>query len=404
MKIVMINALPFGSTGRIMFGIAETARKGGNEVYTFCKSVKSDRNNYGNHSYIGTIKQINITSRLSAYTGLEGVFSKTATKKLLRRLDEIKPDIIHLHNLHGWYINFELLFNYVKTNNIKTVWTLHDCWAFTGHCPHFEMIGCNKWKTGCFGCPQYREYPQSKIDRSKKMYELKKRWFTGVKDLTIVTPSQWLADLVKQSFLKEYPVKVINNGIDLEVFKPTVSDFRKKHNIPENKKIILGVAFGWGIKKGLDVFVELSKRLDDRFQIVLVGTDDNVDKQLPKNIISIHCTQNQKELAEIYTAADLFFNPTKEEVLGLVNIEALACGTPVITFDSGGSPECVDENCGVVVSKNKIDDLLEKIRLICFDNPYTKEACFEKSQQFDKNERFNDYVKLYEKLSEEYKI
>jgi glycosyltransferase involved in cell wall biosynthesis len=226
------------------------------------------------------------------------------------------------------------------------------------------------------------------------MWKLKKKWFTGIKDATIITPSQWLGDLVKQSYLGEYPVKVINNGIDLSVFKPTESDFRKKHNL-ENKHILLGVALFWDYKKGLDVFIELSKRLDDRYQIVLVGTSDEVDKQLPNNIISIHRTQNQEELAEIYSTADVLLNPTREDTFPTVNIESLACGTPIVTFNTGGSPEIINETCGVVTEVNDVDHMEKAIRRICEEKPYSKEACVSRASNFDKDEKFKEYVELY---------
>jgi glycosyltransferase involved in cell wall biosynthesis len=229
------------------------------------------------------------------------------------------------------------------------------------------------------------------------MWRLKKKWFTGVEDMTIVTPSQWLAGLVKESILKDYTVKVIHNGIDLSIFKSMPNNFREKYGIPENKKILLGVAFGWGIRKGLDVFLELEKRLDPhKYQIVLVGTDDKVDKQLPAGIISIHRTQNQQELAEIYTAADLFVNPTREENYPTVNMESLACGTPVLTFRTGGSPEILDENTGAVVDCDDIDALEQEIVRICDKKPHSMEACLTRAKSFDMNERFEEYIKLYE--------
>lgn len=336
---------------------------------------------------------------ISKYTGSERFGSYFGTKQLIKKIKEYKPDIIHLHNIHGRYINIPLLFKYIKKSKIKVVWTLHDCWAFTGHCPHFVYQNCYKWKTGCYNCPRFKEYPETIFDDSKKMYRLKKKWFTGVDNLTIVTPSKWLGDLVKQSFLSEYPVKVINNGIDLSVFKPTESDFREKYNL-ENKFILLGVAFGWGVKKGLDVFVELSKKLDDRFQIVLVGTNDEVDKQLPENIISIHRTNNQQELAEIYTAADLFVNTTREENYPTVNMESLACSTPIITFDTGGSPEIIDKTCGVVVPKDDLEALYNEIIEISKENPYSKGNCLKKAEDFNMNDRFEEYIKLYEVIDE----
>jgi len=221
--------------------------------------------------------------------------------------------------------------------------------------------------------------------------------FTGIKNMTIVTPSRWLAGLAKESFLGEYPIKTINNGIDLSVFKPTESDFRQKYGC-KNKKVLLGVSFAWGVRKGLDVLIKLSERLDpDKYQIVLVGTDENVDKQLPDGIISIHSTHNQKELAEIYSAADLFVNPTREENYPTVNMESIACGTPVLTFRTGGSPEIVDERSGYVVDCDDIDDMEREIVRICEEMPYTLDTCLERAKSFDMHERFKEYVELYEK-------
>ena len=402
MKIAILNSVPYGSTGKIAYEITKSAINQDNMVLLFfgysshpLSEIKMSR------AFIGS-KISKITHMiLSNVFGLNGCFSFFLTLKFLVMLDRFEPDIIHLHNLHGWYINLPMLFKYIKRHNIKTVWTLHDCWSFTGHCPYFDIVGCNKWKTGCYGCPQYKEYPKSLFDNSKYMYRLKKKWFTGVKNMTIVTPSEWLAGLVKESYLKDYPVKVINNGIDLNVFKPTESDFRKKYAL-ENKYIVLGVAFGWGRRKGLDVFVELARRLDkEKYKVVLVGTDDNVDKLLPENIISIHRTQNQTELAKIYSAADVFANPTREENYPTVNMEALACGTPVVTFNTGGSPEILDETCGAAVVKNDIDAMYNEIIRICEARPYSLEACIKKAKDFDKNEKFGEYIRLYEVLNEQ---
>ncbi len=401
MKIVEINATNFGSTGKIMLQIAEVARSAGNQVWCCYPEARDNlRTKVDNAVLIGSRLSRNIHVRLSELTGLNGCFSFFATKKLIKRLKTIQPDIIHLHNLHNCYVNLSLLFGYIKKSKVNVVWTLHDCWAFTGHCPYFDIVKCDKWQTGCRKCPQYKEYPVSLVDNSARMYFLKKKWFTGVENLTIVTPSEWLAGLVKRSFLKDYPVKVINNGIDPDVFKPTPSDFRKKYGIAENKFILLGVAFAWGERKGLNVFIELAERLKgEEFQIVLVGTDDNVDKLLPENVVSIHRTRNQTELAEIYTAADLFVNPTREEVLGMVNIEAQACGTPVVTFDSGGSPECIDDFSGCVVPRDDIDMAEREIRRICRERPYSEKNCRNRSKNFNKDDKFKEYVDLYNGLN-----
>ena len=396
MIILSINSVPYGSTCNIMTGIATIARE--NNTVTVATGYSTHPVPFSvPHIKIGGIIDKSVHMYLARFTGNNACFSVHNTKRFLKQIDQICPDIIHLHNLHGWFINLPMLFEYIKNHNIPVIWTLHDCWSFTGHCPHFTMVKCDRWKTGCHNCPQYREYPESYVDNSALMYAKKKKWFTGVKNLTIVTPSHWLADLVKESYLKEYPIQVINNGIDLSIFKPTESDFRKKHGIAENQKMLLGVSFGWGVRKGLDVFIELSERLDsEEYQIVLVGTDDNVDKQLPSNIISIHRTQDQKELAEIYTAADVFVNPTREEVLGMVNIESLACGTPVITFNSGGSPECIDKSCGVVVECDDVDAMEQAVKRLCLNDVYNETMCIERAKHFDNIMRFKEYVSLYD--------
>ena len=337
MRILEINQVNFGSTGHIMLQIADLARAEGHKAVC-CYYARRNRNKDKNTIYIGNKITHNIHKRFCKYTGYNGCLSLISTLNFIRKAKKFEPDIIHIHNLHNCYINLPMLFKFIKKNDIKVVWTLHDCWSFTGQCAHFVIAKCDRWKSGCHDCPQIHVYPRSNVDRTKKMWRLKKQWFTGVKEMTIVTPSVWLSDLVKESYLKDYPVMVINNGIDLSVFKRTASDFRAKNNLV-GKFIILGVASIWETRKGIDVFIELAKRLDERFRIVLVGTDDEIDNALPDNIISIHRTSNQIELAEIYSASDIFFNPTREDTYPTVNMEAIACGTPVMTFNTGGSPE-----------------------------------------------------------------
>lgn len=402
MRIAEINMISYGSTGNIMLQIGKCAKNRGHSVRTYSTNVfdiKYKKRSFvaKNHKYFGTYFENGIHYILGSKFGKNGEFSFFGTLQLINDLKRFKPDIIHLHNLHKFCICLPMLFNYIKKNNIKVVWTLHDCWAFTGKCTHFTMAKCEKWKIGCYDCPQRNCYPKSKKDNSKKMYELKKKWFQNVKDMVIVTPSNWLASLVKESFLKEYPIKVINNGIDILTFKPTESDFREKYNC-KDKYIILGVAFGWGKGKGIDVFDSLSKSIPKNYQIVLVGTDEYIDSKLPENIISIHKTQNQEELAKIYTAADVFVNPTREEVLGLVNIEALSCGTPVVTFKTGGSVECIDESCGSIVECDDLKNLENEILRICEEKPFSKDACINRAKKFDKKDKFLEYVKLYEDI------
>ena len=389
MRIAQINATcGAGSTGKICISVSELLSENGVENYIFYSSGSSDYPLGRKYANEIAIKMQTLVSRIFGNYGFE---AKIATKKLINKLEKINPDVIHIHNIHSHNCNLEILFKYIKKKNIKVYWTFHDCWTFTGYCTHFDMIGCEKWKTECNNCVQYRYFSWF-FDRSKYLFNKKKQLVLGI-NLTIITPSEWMAGLVKQSFLKDYPIKVINNGIDLNIFKPTKSNFREKYNL-KDKYIILGVAFGWGKRKGLDIFIELSKRLDNSYQIVLVGTDDNVDKELPQKIISIHRTQNQNELAEIYTAADLFVNPTREENYPTVNMEAIACGTPVVTFNTGGSPEMLDSTCGTVVEKNDIDGIYNEIKRVCETHPYSKDDCLKRAERFDKNLRFTEYLNL----------
>lgn len=402
MKVIAINACTYGSTGNIMFEISNNLRNMGATVYTVSpkgraqKKLSSDK-----HIYIGTIFSRNIHIFLAKITGLHESFSIISTIRFLNKIKKINPDIIHLHNLHGDYINIFLLFKYIKKNNIKVIWTLHDCWSFTGHCPHYERVKCNKWETGCFKCPIFKSYPSSYIDTSKLMWRLKRKTFLGIENMTIVTPSFWLYEQVKKSFLKEYNVIVINNGIDLSIFKPTNSDKKKELNIRNNAFIILGVAFGWNEKKGLDIFVKLYKKLDNKYKILLVGTDESVDRVLPQGIISIHRISDTKELAKIYSIADIFLNPTREEVLGMVNIEALACGTPVLTFNTGGSPECINEKCGQVITDRNVENIANIIKNIRKNRIFKSEDCIKQALKYSKANKYNEYINLYINKMEE---
>lgn len=338
MKIVQINSVPNGSTGSIMMNIHKELIEQGDESYVVWGRGRKAENSH--EIYMNDMLGVYFHVLYSRLTGKHGFASKRATKLLLKKLDKIKPDIILLHNIHGYYLNIELLFNYLKNNNIKVIWTLHDCWSFTGQCPHFERIKCEKWKTECHKCQLKNTYPRSIIDSSKWNYSKKKELFNGL-NLKIVTPSKWLAKLVKLSFLKNYEVMVINNGIDTNIFKPTQSNFRDKHNL-NGKTIILGVANVWTEAKGYNDFIKLSGLLDDNYKIVLVGLNKKQLNEIPNNIIGLPKTSGQKELAEIYTAADIFFNPTYEDNYPTVNIEALACGTPIIVYNTGGSEEALD--------------------------------------------------------------
>lgn len=391
MKLVQINSVcGSGSTGNICVAVSELLTKQNVENYILYA--------IGNSDYPLGIKymsafEVKLQALKSRIFGNYGFQSKSATKRLIKELDRISPDVVQLHNLHSHNVHLQMLFSYLKEKGIKIYYTLHDCWTFTAYCPHYDMIGCNKWKNHqCHKCPQKSRY-SCLFDRGKYLFNKKKDSLTGL-NMTILTPSKWMEKQIKQSFLKDYEVRVINNGIDLTVFKPTESDFRKRYNI-EDKFIILGVAFDWRIRKGLDVFIELARRLDENYRIVLVGTNEKIDKSLPSSIISIHRTQNQQELAEIYTAADVFVNPTREEVFGLVNVEANACGTPVITFNTGGSPECINEESGIVIQRDDFNELENAVRKVCKEKPFDSKACVKRAEQFDKNKKYQEYVDLY---------
>lgn len=393
MKVIQINTTcGIGSTGKICVDISKLLTVDSIDNYILC----SKSNGYPLGIPCSRDSYIKIQALKSRVLGNYGFNSKVAAQKMINALERIKPDIVHLHNIHGHDCDLDTLFTYFKQNQTKLVWTFHDCWSFTGYCTYFDIVKCEKWKYMCSDCPQ-RKASSWFFDRSRRLYQSKKELFEGL-DLTIITPSRWLENMVNQSFLKDYPVHVIYNGIDLDVFQPRRGDFRERHGL-ENKKIVLGVAFGWGVRKGLDVLMTLAKRLPEDYQIVLIGTDTETDKQLPDNILSIHRTQNQQELAEVYTVADVLANPTREEVLGLVNIEALACGLPGVTFNSGGSPECYDETCGSVVDRDDIDAFEREIIRICTETPYTKEACIRKAKEFDKNARYKEYIELYERIN-----
>ncbi len=392
MKILQINSVcGIRGTGRICTDIADILTQNGHECKiafgreTLPEQYKKYAVRIGND--LG-IQLDALTSRLFDNAGLN---SKRATRKFIKWVEEYDPDIIHLHNIHGYYINIELLFNYLKLSEKPVVWTLHDCWSFTGHCAYFDFVGCEKWLSGCSDCPQKHEYPASLFkDNSYNNFVRKKQIFSGLKNLTLITPSSWLAGCVKRSFLGEYPVKVVKNGIDLDVFKPTQSDFRQRFGL-ENKKIVLGVASVWDRRKGLSDFIELSKMLDDNYRIVLVGLNKEQILSLPENVIGLPRVLEAAELAEIYSAADIFANLSVEETMGLTTVEALACGTPVVVYDRTAVPEVVDEKSSIVVKAGDIGSLALAINNIRVNNA----DCIKRASLFEKNERYKSIIDLY---------
>lgn len=363
MKILLVNSVcGVTSTGRICTDLAKAYLESGHEVkIAYGRDDKGMPEEYAAYrKRIGTDFDVRLHGLQTRLLDQHGFGSRRATEQFLKWVDEYRPDVLHLHNLHGYYINVELLFRYIKERGIPTVWTLHDCWAMTGHCTYFSACGCEKWRTQCEHCPQKHEYPQSSgLDSSAENYRRKKAAFTGVRNLLITTPSAWLKSLVEQSYLRDYPVQVVRNGIDTFIFKPVKSDLRAQYGLAE-QKIVLGVANGWGERKGLKYMKRLAGDLPAGWKVVLVGLSGEQLEQLPGNMIGIRRTNSPQELAAWYTAADVFVSPTLEDNYPTTILEAQACGTPVAVFASGGAPETVMPGKGYAVRRLDYDDLLQK--------------------------------------------
>lgn len=398
-KLLIINvSTNSGSTGRIAEEIGQTAISNGYDTYfaygrlareSKCKLIKIGKKL--------NVKLHGIESRLFDNHGFS---SRIATKRFIKEIEKIKPDIINIHNLHGYYINVKILFEYLNKTNIPIVWTFHGCWPFTGHCSYFDRYNCTKWKTEYHSCPNKHGYPSSLLlSRARRNFNKKRKLFSNYKKTTIVTPSNWLSDITKQSFFKGKNIVTINNGTDLTTFK--IVNGNKRHSLNlQNKKIVLGVASIWDKRKGFDDFVKLNDLLSDEYKIILVGLNKKQIESLPENIIGIERTESVHELAELYSMADVFVNPTYSDNFPTTNIEALACGTPVITYKTGGSPEAIDEMTGVVVEQGNINKLKEAIESVAKDKAMYTERCRERAVNlYNKQDRFNDYINLFNSLT-----
>lgn len=390
MKIVHINTFPYKATGSIMLSIHRRLLQEGHESIAIWGRGREAENEheFSISDPIG-VKVHGMMTRLADRTGN---YSIRATKRLIDKLDEIKPEIIHIHNLHGYYLNIPMLFDYIKKNSINVVWTLHDCWPFTGHCAYFDMVACDKWKTGCHHCQQKKTYPASiLLDRSKKNWRQKKEMFSGVK-LNIVTPCNWLENLVKQSFLQDNTVCTIYNGIDRNVYHPIeMTDVEAERFV--GKKVVLGVASEWTERKGLADFVKLAEKLDsERYAVITVGLTQKQCSEMPNQMIALERTSDLTELLKFYTRADVFFNPTYEDNFPTTNLEAMACGTPVLTYATGGSPESVVDGNGWIVEKG---DLSSAIKII-----EQRDRCknVNLSERYDVKRMQDDYIELYSEI------
>jgi len=395
-----------GSTGRIVEGIGQLAMAKGYESYI--AYGRGDRPSQSQLIKIGGEKDILLHGLKTALFDRHGFGSKNATESFLKKVERIRPDLINLHNLHGYYLHIGNLFHYLRESGKPVVWTFHDCWPFTGHCAYFGAVDstssdCMKWKTQCQKCPKKARYPRSVLlDNSRQNYSDKKWIFNSLHNLTIVTPSKWLSNLVKKSFFNRYPVEVIHNGIDLEQFRPQpFSEVFEKYEI-EEKKVVLGVANRWDKRKGLEEFIRLRAKLPRSYTIILVGLNRKQIAGLPENIVGIPRTESIGELAALYTGASVFVNPTFLDNFPTTNIEALACGTPVITYNTGGSAEAIDEQTGRVVEKGDIGGLVKAIEDLMQKNPQAiQHVCRQRAEKhFDKNECYRDYLRLYEAVVE----
>lgn len=400
MRVIQINSsCQFGSTGRIVVGISRALNDHNidNTVFYSGNRISS----YPNGVLINKKIDIRVHQLQSRITGKQGCHSTYTTRRLISEIKKIEPDLIHLHNLHGYYLNIPLLFEFLSQYGRPVVWTLHDCWAFTGHCTHYFVQKCTKWKTKCHSCPLKRSYPYSWIfDRSLELFQMKKDCYNRIPQLSLVAVSQWLSEQVKQSkLLSERQTIVIPNGIDLSTFKPgrKLSKIGGKNVV--GKEIILGVANNWGPNKGFDDFCQLSRIIKENWVVIMVGLSDDQIRGLPDSIIGLARTDSIEELVDLYSSALVTFSASTEETFGLVILESLACGTPVIAYDSTACAELVREECGFLVEPHALQKVVRRIEEIeRMGKKVYSEKCTAVAKTYSDNEMYQKYIELYEEV------
>lgn len=392
MRVLFVNLVyGVGSTGKIIADIADLLRKGGSDV-RILYGAGADSSDADARRTAGSLEYYahNALSRLTDHAGL---YSRAATRRMIREIKTFQPDLIHLHTLHGFYVNYEMLFRFLKGSGIPVVWTLHDCWPFTGHRTHFSQIKCTQWQTECQDCRLLRRYPHcyGKGD-VRRNFRRKKDAFTGVKNPVITTPSQWLASQVALSFLRDYPRMVIPNGIDRTVFRPQASDLWKSYRL-EDKKIVLGVASTWSAQKGLPGLLALADRLGADYQVVLIGLTAQQLPHVPPNVLGLPRTANQTELAQWYTVADVFVNPTYEDTFPTVDMEAQSCGAPAAVYETDGCPETLVTGNSVPTAQGDLDGLEHAVRDVVRRGVRVAPC---ETERFDKEWTYGEYIRLYE--------
>lgn len=399
-RLLQINITAnWGSHGKIAEGIGLAAMRHGWESHIAYGRWKNPSRSQLYH--IGSSIDESIHGISSRIFDNHGLMSHIATHNLIRYIHKIGPDIIHLHNIHGYYLNYPILFAFLTKSNIPVVWTLHDCWPYTGHCAHYMFANCDKWKTHCRQCPLKANYPRSIFaDRSYKNFEQKRQAFLSLANLTLVPVSKWLERELRQSFFKESNIRQIYNGIDVETFRRTDNPtIREKYDIANSKKVVLGIASNWH-RKGLQDFARLRSALDDQYEIVLVGVRKEDAKRLPNGIHGIQRTEDTEDLKALYSTADVYFNPTWEDNFPTTILESLACGTPVVTYNTGGCGEAIEPETGRIIERGDLPKAVEAISLICSRgkesySPHCRNSIL---SHFQQDSQYEKYIQLYSEL------
>ena len=408
MKLLQINPVlrQSTSTGRIMREIGEVAMAQGWESYVaYSRGRDGEMQSSSKTIPVGSRFDVARHGLYTRLTDRHGLASSAATRRFITEIERLDPDIVHIHNIHGYFLNYRLLFDYLARSNRRVVWTVHDCWLYTGHCYYYSFAGCDRWQSGCGKCPQRSAFPKSWLfDRSAQNWLDKRQAFTSLpKERFVIVPvSDWIREEMRKSFLKDCDFRVIHNGIDLDVFRPLpdVEEVKEKYGLSQYKTIILGLASIWSKEKGLDDFITMSRRVTSAERIVLVGVDDKTRKRLPENITAIRRTDNVEELARLYAAATAFVNPTWQDNYPTVNLESIACGTPVVTYHTGGSIEAVTPATGRIVEQGDVAGLFASVRDISArgKESYAAQCRAFAEANFRKQDRYRDYLRLYREL------